>query len=49
MDITEIFKITGAILSSIIGSTVIIIGLSSWLGKVWANRVLEQDKLKYAL
>ena len=28
---------------------VIIVGLSSWLGKVWANRVLEQDKAKYKI
>ena len=25
----------------------IIIGLSSWLGKVWANRILEKDRTQY--
>lgn len=25
----------------------LVLALSSWLGKVWANRILEQDKLKY--
>jgi hypothetical protein len=29
------------------GASVIMLGLSSWLGKVWANRILEKDKLKY--
>jgi hypothetical protein len=32
---------------SIGGSSILIIGLSSWLGKVWADRILEQDRLKY--
>lgn len=32
-----------------ITATAIIISLSSWLGKVWANRILEQDKAKYKL
>jgi len=33
------------------GSTAIaiIFGLSSWLGKVWANRILQQDKAKYKI
>jgi len=34
-------------IESVLTSGVIIIGLSSWLGKVWANRILEKDKLKY--
>jgi hypothetical protein len=48
MDTIEVFKVAGAILGSVGGSAIIIIGLSSWLGKVWANRILEQDKLKYS-
>ncbi len=32
-----------------ITATAIIISLSSWLGKVWANRILEQDKAKYKI
>lgn len=45
----EIFQIAGAILASIGGSSVIILGLSSWLGKVWANRILEEEKKKHVL
>ncbi|KJS82185.1 MAG: hypothetical protein JM58_15385 [Peptococcaceae bacterium BICA1-8] len=37
----------GAVIVSLGGSSALIIGLSSWLGKVWAYRILEKDKLKY--
>ena len=47
MNIDDIFKISTAILASVGGASIIIIGLSTWLGKVWANRILEKDKLKY--
>lgn len=40
----EIFKIAGAILISFGGSGAILFVLSSWLGKVWANRILETEK-----
>ncbi|MDI5834902.1 hypothetical protein [Shewanella xiamenensis] len=45
----EAFKIAQAILLSIGGGSLIIFVLSSWLGKVWANRILEADRNKYAL
>lgn len=48
MSIDEIFKISSAILGSVGGAAVIIFALSSWLGKVWANRILEKDRLKYS-
>jgi hypothetical protein len=44
----EIFKISGAILASVGGAAAIIFAMSSWLGKVWANRILEKDKLAYS-
>lgn len=47
MEINEIFMVSGAILSSVGGSAAIIFSFSSWLGKVWAKRILEKDKLKY--
>ena len=47
MNPEEIFKIAGAILTSVGGAAIIMMALSSWLGKVWANRILEKDKLKY--
>lgn len=48
MNITEIFQVSAAVLGSVGGAAAIIFGFSTWLGKVWANRILEQDKLKYS-
>lgn len=45
----EIFKVAGALIVSIGGSGAILFGLSSWLGKVWANRILETEKKKFAM
>ena len=44
----EVFRISVAILTSLGGGTVIVFGFSSWLGKVWATRILtrEQHKLE---
>lgn len=42
-----IFEIVAAVLISFGGASVIILGLASWLGKVWANKILEQDKARY--
>ncbi|WP_294892783.1 MULTISPECIES: hypothetical protein [unclassified Sulfuricurvum] len=44
MNIDEIFKISGAILASVGGAAAIFFGLSSWLGKVWAERILGKEK-----
>jgi hypothetical protein len=35
------------ILGAIGGASVIIFGLASWLGKVWAGRILEADRANY--
>ncbi len=35
------------ILSSVGGTALLVAGLSNWLGKVWADRILEKDKAKY--
>ncbi len=48
MNTTEIFQVSAAVLGSVGGAAAIIFGFSTWLGKVWANRILEQDKLKYS-
>lgn len=44
----DTFQIITAALGAVGGSAIIIWGLSSWLGKVWANRILEEDKFKYS-
>lgn len=43
----DIFKIGGAIILSFGGAAVVLFALSSYLGKIWANRILEQDRTKY--
>lgn len=48
MEIKEVFEIAGAILASLGGGSVIVFGLSSWLGKVWANRILENEKAEHS-
>lgn len=41
-----VYEVSTAVLSSLGGAGVIIIGLSSWLGKVWATRVMNKEKHK---
>lgn len=46
MEISDIFKVGSSILASLGGATLILFAFSSWLGKVWANRILESEKNK---
>jgi len=48
MLISEIINIGTSIILSLGGSTFLILAFSTWLGKVWANRILEKDKLRYS-
>jgi hypothetical protein len=48
MTIVDAWRVALAVLASLGGGGVIVVLLSSWLGKVWANRILEQDRLKYS-
>ena len=43
----DIWEISSAILASLGGGALIIAAFSSWLGKVWAGRILESDRAKY--
>jgi len=47
MTLTEVLQVAAAILFSVGGAGVIVMALASWLGKVWANRILESDRRKY--
>ena len=40
----QLFELVGAILFSIGSAGAILFALSSWLGKVWANRILEKER-----
>ena len=37
----------GAIAVSSLGGGSVVLVLSSWIGKTWANRILEKDRARY--
>ena len=47
MDWIEVFKLVGAIIGSIGGAGFVILALSNWLGKVWANRLMQSEKAEH--
>jgi len=47
MTFDEVLKITVAILASVGGASAIVLAMSNWLGKVWANRILETERAKH--
>ena len=47
MNIDDILKIAVLILASFGGGAVIIIGLSSWLGNLWAKRILQSERAEF--
>ena len=47
--VAEVFELAGAIVASLGGSTVLVIGLSGWLGKVWAGRIMERERTALTL
>jgi len=48
MDWKQAFELGTAIVTSLGGGSAIVFGLSSHLGKLWADRALEKEKHKYA-
>lgn len=47
MTIADGLTIIATAIFSLGGGGAIVIALSSWLGRVWAGRILEQDRAKY--
>ena len=47
MSWTDVFKVIGSVIFSLGGASALILFFSSWLGKVWANRILAEDKARY--
>ncbi|PTU29128.1 hypothetical protein [Stenotrophobium rhamnosiphilum] len=47
MNFDDIVKIAGVMLTALGGAVAILFGFSSWLGKVWADRLLHQEKAKH--
>jgi hypothetical protein len=48
MTSSDVWHVALAVLASLGGGGAIVFGLSSWLGKVWATRLLESERAKYA-
>ncbi|KKK85211.1 hypothetical protein LCGC14_2775560, partial [marine sediment metagenome] len=44
MNYEDIFKIFGLVVASLSTSAVVVIALSSWLGKLWMGRILQEEK-----
>jgi hypothetical protein len=44
MTLNEILSVSGGVLVSLGGGAAIVIACSSWLGKIWASRILESEK-----
>lgn len=47
MTMTEILEVAAAVVGSLGGGALLVVGVSSWLGKVWAARILEADRQRY--
>lgn len=43
----DVLYVVGAIAFSSLGGGAIVLALSSWIGKVWANKILESDRARY--
>lgn len=49
MDWTDVLKIGATILASLGGGGLIVFGLSSWLGGVWATHLMESERQSHAI
>lgn len=47
MTATDAFQIAQAVLLALGGGAVLVILLSSWLGKIWANHLMAKEAAKY--
>ena len=48
MTITDAWRVALAVLASLGGGSLIVAALSSWLGKVWADRLMQRDRAKHS-
>lgn len=44
----EAIELAAALITGLGGGGAIVFGLSSWIGKVWANRILEKEKAEHS-
>ena len=48
MTMDEIFKLAAAIIVSLGGSALLLAAFSSWLGGIWAKRMLQDERAKHS-
>jgi hypothetical protein len=48
MDVAAVWEITASVLVSLGGGGLIVFGLSTWLGKVWADRLMQKEQAAYS-
>lgn len=48
MALGDTFAVAAAVVTALGGGGVIVLALSSWLGKLWANRLMEHDRVEHA-
>lgn len=48
MNIEQVFKIAAAVIASVGGSALILALFSSWLGGLWAKRMLQGERAKHS-
>jgi len=47
MDFESTINLFGAVVVTLGGSSAVVFGLSAWIGKIWANKLMEEDKTRY--
>src|SRR5262245_5066555 len=47
MTASDVLSIAATVVGALGGGAAIVFALSSWLGKVWANRLMEADKARH--
>lgn len=47
-DLKLVIEIASAIIAAVGGASILILSFSSWLGKVWADRILSKEKAQQA-
>jgi hypothetical protein len=44
----DVMKVVGAMLLSLSGGGMVVMAMANWLGKMWANRLMQEDIAKHA-
>jgi hypothetical protein len=47
MNLNDALKLAAAVITSFGGAGLIVVGLSNWLGKVWANRLMTREQARF--